>query len=288
MSLQAWSQSWTPGTVERGRASYLADVRKGMRTQEGKPYDATALAAAHATLPFGSTVQVTNLDNGKTARLIIHDRPADLKYLLLMTLAAADSLGMIGSIQTDVRVELISLPAPPAPAAPAALPVYSPVENPASTAPVAPQPVAPQPATPASPPVPTAPANALPPSPVSSPAAPMSTVPVRRDWAAVTDAKLASVFEPVGTYRTDGTFATPAGWGALVGSYASVRTAIQVAERLEKLQFANIFVQAGWYNGQKIYRVLLGQFAEKDDAAPVIDFLRSLNYNSVVKPHFKE
>src|SRR5262249_32614037 len=72
----------------------------------GEVYDQYAMTAAHRTLPLGTTVQVTNLDNGRVTRVRINDRgpfvddrEIDLSY------AAARELGMIGPGTCNVRVE---------------------------------------------------------------------------------------------------------------------------------------------------------------------------------------
>ena len=46
----------------------------GVETASGIPLDDNALTAAHKSLPFGSTVKVTNKNNGKSAIMAITDR----------------------------------------------------------------------------------------------------------------------------------------------------------------------------------------------------------------------
>src|SRR5262245_16935787 len=59
---------------EVGTASYYAESLDGRRTASGERYDMHALTAAHRTLPFGSRVRVTNLDNGRSVVVRINDR----------------------------------------------------------------------------------------------------------------------------------------------------------------------------------------------------------------------
>ena len=52
--------------VERGVASwYSVKCNGGTRTASGKKLNNYANVAAHKTLPMGTTVKITNLNNGK-------------------------------------------------------------------------------------------------------------------------------------------------------------------------------------------------------------------------------
>jgi rare lipoprotein A len=59
---------------EEGMASYYADALQGRRTASGELFDMHALTAAHRTLPFGTRVEVTNLENGRSVVVRINDR----------------------------------------------------------------------------------------------------------------------------------------------------------------------------------------------------------------------
>lgn len=68
-------------------------------------YDMTA---AHRTLPFGTYVMVTNLDNGRTATVRINDRgPFVGDRIIDLSYAAARVLGMIGPGTVPVRLEVL-------------------------------------------------------------------------------------------------------------------------------------------------------------------------------------
>lgn len=68
-------------------------------------YDMTA---AHRTLPFGTYVMVTNLDNGRTATVRINDRgPFVDNRIIDLSYAAAKVLGMIGPGTIPVRLEIL-------------------------------------------------------------------------------------------------------------------------------------------------------------------------------------
>jgi len=61
-------------TAEVGLASYYGPGFNGQPTASGEVFDERKLVAASRTLPLGSVVRVTNLDNGRTIRLRIIDR----------------------------------------------------------------------------------------------------------------------------------------------------------------------------------------------------------------------
>lgn len=53
-----------------------------------------AMTAAHKTLPFGTRVQVTNRDNGRTVWVTINDRGPFIKGRIIdLSRAAAERLG---------------------------------------------------------------------------------------------------------------------------------------------------------------------------------------------------
>ena len=92
---------------EEGVASYYADSLQGNLTASEEPYDKDALTAAHRTLPFGTRVKVSNLDNGKSVVVIINDRgPHTQNRLIDVSRAAAMQLGLIESGKAKVKIEV--------------------------------------------------------------------------------------------------------------------------------------------------------------------------------------
>lgn len=109
----AWGCATTRGAVgdrraQVGVASYYAHEFHGRRTASGERFDMRAMTAAHATLPFGTRVRVTNLDNGKEVEVRINDRgPFRKERIIDLSLAAARKLGMVGPGTARVRLEVI-------------------------------------------------------------------------------------------------------------------------------------------------------------------------------------
>lgn len=106
--LFALTFSLAAAAAEEGVASYYADSLHGNKTASGEPYDKAAMTAAHRTLPFGTRVKVTNLDNGQTAIVQINDRGPRIKGRIIdVSGAAARALGMMDSGTASVTVEVL-------------------------------------------------------------------------------------------------------------------------------------------------------------------------------------
>ena len=92
---------------EEGMASYYADSLDGNPTASGEPYDKNALTAAHRTLPFGTMVKVTNLENSSTVVVRINDRGPHVKTRIIdVSGTAAKKLDLVDSGTVRVRIEL--------------------------------------------------------------------------------------------------------------------------------------------------------------------------------------
>jgi rare lipoprotein A len=77
-------------------------------TADGEQMDPDALTAAHRTLPLPSIAEVTNLENGKKARVRINDRgPFVAGRIIDLSPAAAEKLGIYGRGSAKVRVKYI-------------------------------------------------------------------------------------------------------------------------------------------------------------------------------------
>lgn len=98
------------GYDEIGLASWYGADFHGKKTANGQTYDMYAVSAAHKTLPLGSRVRVTNLENNRSVVLTINDRgPFVNERILDLSYGAARKLG---TVQTGVaRVRVTSLDA---------------------------------------------------------------------------------------------------------------------------------------------------------------------------------
>ncbi len=96
--------------VSGGRASYgvASYYSYPGRTANGERYDPGQLTAAHRTLPFGTKLQVTNVNSGRSVVVrvndrgpFIHGRVVDVSY------AAARELNLLHSGTARVKVEVL-------------------------------------------------------------------------------------------------------------------------------------------------------------------------------------
>ncbi|MBN2341507.1 MAG: septal ring lytic transglycosylase RlpA family protein [Deltaproteobacteria bacterium] len=113
VSVSACAGSYKAGTTLTGIAAYYADKLHGRATASGELYDKTKLTAAHKTLPFGTTVKVTNVSNMKTVIVRVNDRGpfGDRKRIIDLSREAAERIDMIRQGITEVEVEILELPA---------------------------------------------------------------------------------------------------------------------------------------------------------------------------------
>lgn len=93
---------------ERGIASWYGEDFHGWMTANGETYDMEALTAAHRTLPLGTAILVTNVENGKQVRVRINDRgPYLYGRVLDLSLAGARALDMVDSGVAAVQIEVV-------------------------------------------------------------------------------------------------------------------------------------------------------------------------------------
>ena len=93
---------------QEGRASWYGDAHHGRETASGDRFDKNALTAAHRTLPLGSRVRVTNLENERTVEVVVNDRgPFINDRLIDLSEAAARALGFAQDGLARVRVEAL-------------------------------------------------------------------------------------------------------------------------------------------------------------------------------------
>ena len=85
-----------------GRASWYS---LPSQTAIGEQMNAEDLTAAHPSLPFGTEVEVENLDNGRKVTVRVNDRgPFVAERIIDMSKAAAQSLDMIVDGIATVRI----------------------------------------------------------------------------------------------------------------------------------------------------------------------------------------
>lgn len=96
------------GQTQTGKASFYADKFDGSPTASGEKYRHNKKTAAHKTLPFGTKVRVTNLDNNKTVEVVVNDRgPYVDGRIIDLSKSAAEELDFINKGIAEVKIEVI-------------------------------------------------------------------------------------------------------------------------------------------------------------------------------------
>ena len=108
---------------ENALASYYGEAFQGRPTSSGEIFDMYAMTAAHKTLPFGTMLEVTNLENGNSVVVRVNDRgPFVADREIDLSQGAAEKLGMITAGVARVSISILSEPGKETEAAPAGLP----------------------------------------------------------------------------------------------------------------------------------------------------------------------
>lgn len=93
--------------VEIGEASWYGPGFHGRKTANGERFDTHELTAAHKTLPFGTLLKVTNLENNLYTIVRINDRGPYIRGRIIdLSKAAKEEIGMGGTAL--VRIEQIT------------------------------------------------------------------------------------------------------------------------------------------------------------------------------------
>lgn len=101
--------SWKVKSVHKGKASwYGIRCNGGTHTASGETLRNNAATAAHKTLPMGTKVRVTNLNNGKSEIVKINDRgPYIHGRIIDVTEGVAKRIGFFKNGIAKVKVEVV-------------------------------------------------------------------------------------------------------------------------------------------------------------------------------------
>jgi len=80
----------------------------GKKTASGEPFDPKALTMAHRTLPFGTHVRVTNLENQRSVEVVVNDRgPFVPGRIADLSEAAARRIGMVADGVVEALLDIL-------------------------------------------------------------------------------------------------------------------------------------------------------------------------------------
>lgn len=94
--------------TQSGKASFYALSLNGKRTASGEKFNSKEYTCAHRSLPFGTYIKVTNLDNCKTVVVKVNDRGPFVRGRIIdLSYIAAKELQMIGNGTAKVSIEVL-------------------------------------------------------------------------------------------------------------------------------------------------------------------------------------
>lgn len=262
--------------TDEGMASYYPLNRNPPYTRNGESFDQNAMEAGHSELPYGSVVRVTNLSNGKVAVMRINDRPYSHERVMDMTQSAADALGLTDKLyEAKVRVELLS-----SSVARRSNGRYDDLDTGKVTGA--------SDATKLPPPDIIVIGEDAPPKSAKKEAEKKETEKKTIEKEKTNVEGLEKNFAPVSTYLASGKKAKPEGFGVQIGGFTEIEKALEEARKAEKLQKEPVYVQSGWFQGKKFYRVLVGEYPAEEACRKTIENLAKVGYKGTfAKPHFK-
>jgi rare lipoprotein A len=92
---------FVPTIAQAETATYYSSAYIGSPTASGEPYSEYAYTAAHPSYRLGTTVRVTNLNNGRSVTVRINDR---CNCGIDLSRAAASDIGLLNSGVAPVQV----------------------------------------------------------------------------------------------------------------------------------------------------------------------------------------
>ncbi len=243
ISTSLWAQT---GYVQEGKASFYADKFEGRTTASGERYSHSRNTCAHLTLPFGTLVKVTNMENNQTVVVRVNDRgPFVANRIIDLSRSAAEKLGFVDKGLADVRIEVIDEEGK----------VMAMAQQPSKvqTTPTPQKPVESTP--PASKPVQTAKQpERVEPAPKPSDPTPKAVVSSPMDDSAIE------------LYELKVTRQRPSGFSVQIGSYKELVNLLRIADDLKSSLKKDVRVQVAEVNGDKIYRLMVGEFNSRHEA----------------------
>ena len=218
--------------TEVGVASFYADKFDGKTTASGETFSQKKLTAAHRTLPFGTVVRVTNLDNNISVDVTVNDRgPFVDKRIIDLSKAAAEKLKFVAKGTASVKVEVISLPESNAASASEMRRGSSSPAWPGSQSVADEQPVESQTET-----------------------APRTT-------------QVTEIQTPANEYfKIESTPIHPKGFGVQLASYQEAANLVKRCAEIKSLVNKDIMIQIGDKDGVKVYRIIAGPFETREKA----------------------
>jgi rare lipoprotein A len=105
------ARSAPPEAAQRGAVSLYGPGFEGRKTASGEPFDPQAMTMAHRTLPFGTKVRVTNLENRRSVEVKVNDRGPFVEGRIAdLSIGAAQRIGMVADGVVEAMLEVLERP----------------------------------------------------------------------------------------------------------------------------------------------------------------------------------
>lgn len=219
---------------ETGLASFYSDSFHGKKTASGEKYDKNQLTAAHKTLPFGTMIKITRLDNNKSVVVRINDRGPYIKGRVIeVSKKAADAIDLTKAGVAKVKIEVIKGNSP-----------------------------TPAVAT-------TTTKTTKTPSTTKTTAATKTTTkekPSSKKEEELTVVDAAAEIKTGGLYKLEVLKLEPKGFGVQIAGYSDYESVVQQVSVLRKKWFKGSMVYVDDLAGKPYYKVILGPFFTKEEA----------------------
>ncbi len=96
--------------TQQGLASVRPLAHEGVMTKSGERFSHDSLVASHRSLPFGSVVKVTNLNNRQSVEVKINDRGPFIKGRIIdLSERAAELISLYNNDMTKVSLEVLKV-----------------------------------------------------------------------------------------------------------------------------------------------------------------------------------
>lgn len=94
--------------VTKGKATYYGEHWTGRLTASGERFHADSMTCAHKTLPFGTLLEVTDLNTKQKLTVKVNDRlPKSSGVLIDLTYGTAKKFGMLKKGVIKVSIEKV-------------------------------------------------------------------------------------------------------------------------------------------------------------------------------------
>lgn len=96
------------GCFQKGYAAFYAFEENGTLTSYNEHYERSRLTAAHPSLPYGTKVKVTNLNNGYSVTVTINDKNMpDGDYIIKLSEKAATELRTSSERNDEFSLDIV-------------------------------------------------------------------------------------------------------------------------------------------------------------------------------------